>query len=195
MIHFGNKKLILSSNSPRRKELLELADIVFSVECREADESFPLDMSVNNVAEFIAVQKSVPWKGKINQGEIILTADSVVILEEEIMGKPKDANHAFEMLQKLSGKVHRVITGCCILDSKNQKSFSDITEVHFHHLSNAEINYYIENYKPFDKAGAYGIQEWIGLNRVKEIRGSWSNVVGLPVHKVYSELISFLESH
>lgn len=193
MIHFGNKKLILSSNSPRRKELLELADISFTVECREADESFPLDMPVNDVAEFIAVQKSVPWKGEVSQDEIILTADSVVILNEEIMGKPIDANQAFEMLQKLSGKIHRVITGCCILDSTNQRSFSDTTEVHFHPLTEEEINYYVENYEPFDKAGAYGIQEWIGLNRVKEIRGSWSNVVGLPIHRVYEELIGFLK--
>lgn len=193
MIHFGNKKLILSSNSPRRKELLELADIPFTVECRESDESFPADMSTYEVAEFIAIKKSIPWKGDIKDNQIILTADSVVILDDEIMGKPKDANDAFKMLQKLSGKVHRVITGCCLLDSDHQNSFSDITEVHFHPLAEEEINYYIDNYKPFDKAGSYGIQEWIGLNRVKEINGSWSNVVGLPVHRVYEEILDFLK--
>jgi len=192
MLNFGDKKLILSSNSPRRRELLQLADIPFIVKCKDSEESFPEDMRASEVAEYIAVKKSAPWQGMIQENEIVLTADSIVILEEKILGKPRDKKAAFEMLESLSGNIHKVITGCCLTDSQHRTSFSESTEVQFYPISKEEIEYYIDNYKPFDKAGAYGIQEWIGLSLIKEIRGSWSNVVGLPVHRVYDELKGFL---
>ncbi len=185
------KKLILASNSPRRRELLQGLDLDFEVRVkRGVGESYPADMPAERVPEFISKEKAAAYD--IANGEILLTSDTVVILDGEIMGKPKDANAARAMLHRLSGHTHHVVTGVCIKTNSKSESFSDITAVTFRQLADNEIDYYVDHYKPFDKAGAYGIQEWIGYVGVTHIEGSFYNVMGLPVERVYEELKKFL---
>ena len=180
-------KLILASNSPRRKELLAGLDIPFEVHVLQGvDESYPESLSSEQVAEFIATQKAKAYE--VNPDEILITADTVVVVDDEILGKPVDEEDAKDMLRKISGKSHHVITGVCLKGYDKQKSFSVDTEVTFKVLQDAEIDYYIKHYRPFDKAGAYGIQEWIGYIGVTSIQGSYFNVVGLPVQRIYNEL-------
>jgi len=180
-------KLILASASPRRKELLAQAGFDFTVEPRNADESFPSDMNPDEVAEYIANRKADPFSQDIGD-RTILTADTVVIYDGEILGKPRDAQDAAVFLRKLSGSVHKVVTAVCIMNASKRTSFSSTSLVHFHTLSDEEIAFYIEKFQPFDKAGAYGIQEWIGLTKIAKIEGSYYNIVGLPVDRVYEEL-------
>ena len=180
-------KLILASNSPRRKELLAGLDIPFEVHVLQGvDESYPESLPSEQVAEFIATQKAKAYE--VNPDEILITADTVVVVDDEILGKPVDEEDAKDMLRKISGKSHHVITGVCLKGYDKQKSFSVDTEVTFKELQDAEIDYYIKHYQPFDKAGAYGIQEWIGYIGVTSIQGSYFNVVGLPVQRIYNEL-------
>ena len=180
-------KLILASNSPRRKELLAGLDIPFEVHVLQGvDESYPDSLPSEQVAEFIATQKAKAYE--VNPDEIVITADTVVVVDDEILGKPVDEEDAKDMLRKISGKSHHVITGVCLKGYDKQKSFSVDTEVTFKELHDAEIDYYIKHYRPFDKAGAYGIQEWIGYIGVTSIQGSYFNVVGLPVQRIYNEL-------
>ena len=180
-------KLILASNSPRRKELLAGLDIPFEVHVLQGvDESYPESLPSEQVAEFIATQKAKAYE--VNPDEIVITADTVVVVDDEILGKPADEEDAKDMLRKISGKSHHVITGVCLKGYDKQKSFSVDTEVTFKELHDAEIDYYIKHYRPFDKAGAYGIQEWIGYIGVTSIQGSYFNVVGLPVQRIYNEL-------
>lgn len=180
-------KLILASNSPRRKELLAGLDIPFEVHVLQGvDESYPESLPSEQVAEFIATQKAKAYQ--VNPDEIVITADTVVVVDDEILGKPVDEEDAKDMLRKISGKSHHVITGVCLKGYDKQKSFSVDTEVTFKELQDAEIDYYIKHYQPFDKAGAYGIQEWIGYIGVTSIQGSYFNVVGLPVQRIYNEL-------
>ena len=180
-------KLILASNSPRRKELLAGLDIPFEVHVLQGvDESYPESLPSEQVAEFIATQKAKAYE--VNPDEIVITADTVVVVDDEILGKPADEEDAKDMLRKISGKSHHVITGVCLKGYDKQKSFSVDTEVTFKELQDAEIDYYIKHYQPFDKAGAYGIQEWIGYIGVTSIQGSYFNVVGLPVQRIYNEL-------
>ena len=182
------KNIILASQSPRRKELLALLDHEFTVEVREVDEIFPDALEVNKVAEYLARLKASAFTDiKIDQ--LIITADTIVVLENQILGKPKNKVEATQMLQRLSNRSHQVITGVCIKTSDKAISFSNTTKVYFKELTASEINYYIENYKPFDKAGSYGIQEWIGAIGITKIEGSYFNVVGLPIQELNEQLI------
>ena len=181
------KKIVLSSNSPRRKELLGELGIDFEVRVIEGiDETYPKELSVEEVPQYIAREKARVYI--VGKDEVLLTADTVVVLGNEVMGKPHDEADAMRMLRQLSGKTHQVITGVCLKTSDKQVTFADVTDVSFADLTDEEIKYYVDNFRPLDKAGAYGIQEWIGLAGVTGIKGSYFNVVGLPVHRVYAEL-------
>jgi septum formation protein len=183
-------KLILASNSPRRHELLKGLDLDFEVRVKKGvGEKYPDNLPAEKVPEYISKEKAAAYD--IQENETLLTADTVVILNGEIMGKPKDADEAHEMLRKLSGHTHHVVTGVSITTREKQMSFSDTTAVTFRDLTDSEIDYYIEHYKPFDKAGAYGVQEWIGYIGVTRIEGSFYNVMGLPVERVYEALKAF----
>lgn len=180
---------ILASNSPRRKELLGGIGIDFEVKVISGiDESYPDTLPSEEVAEYISKKKAAPYAALISDNEMVITADTVVVCDGEIMGKPKDADDAHRMLSKISGKTHQVYTGVCLLTKSVTRSFSVCTDVTFKQLSDSEIDYYIENYKPFDKAGAYGIQEWIGYIGVTGLKGSYFNVMGLPVQRIYEEI-------
>lgn len=180
-------KLILSSNSPRRKELLAGLDVPFEVRVIDGiDESFPADLPTDEIAEFVARKKAAAYT--VCEGEIVITADTIVVLDGKVLGKPHDLDDAAAMLRQLSGKTHRVITGVCIKNSVKQKSFSVVSEVTFKSLSDDEISYYVNRYKPLDKAGAYGVQEWIGYIGVTSLSGSYYNVMGLPVQRIYEVL-------
>lgn len=182
--------LILASKSPRRQELLRQAGIPFIIQTKDTDEDFPADMPVNMVARFLAEKKAEAFSAH-SEDHIILTADTTVVVEEMVLNKPADAKEAAEMLRMLSGRSHRVISAACILHRQQGISFDDTTEVFFRQLTNSEIEHYIQEYKPFDKAGSYGIQEWIGLIGIEKIIGSFYTVMGLPVHKVYQHLQKF----
>lgn len=180
-------KIILSSNSPRRKQLFAGLGLDFEVRVLSGiDESYPTNLPAVDVPQYIARKKAAAYE--VNPGELIITADTVVIVDEKILGKPVDADDARRMLRLLSGRNHEVITGVCMTTVDIQHSFSVKTEVTFKPLSEDEITYYIDNYRPFDKAGAYGIQEWIGYIGVTSLRGSYFNVVGMPVQRIYDEL-------
>ena len=187
------KSIVLASRSPRRKQLLEWAEVDFDILAKETDEAFPADMNVVDVPVHIArnkalaVQQSELYK-RYESGNIIVAADTIVVLEHSIIGKPTDEDDAVRILARLSGKTHRVITGVVLMTDKKEIAFSDITEVSFHELSLEQINYYVEHYKPMDKAGAYAIQEWIGVTGIKHINGDFYNVMGLPVSRVIQEL-------
>ncbi|MBQ1667781.1 MAG: septum formation protein Maf [Prevotella sp.] len=182
------KKIILSSNSPRRKELLAGLDIPFEVKVLSGiDESYPEGLSVEEIPQYIAMEKAAAYD--IAEDEIVITADTVVVLGDAILGKPVDENDAKNMLRALSGNTHRVVTGVCITSADKQRKFSVVSEVTFKVLSDTEIDYYVNRYRPFDKAGAYGIQEWIGYVGVTSLKGSYFNVMGLPVQRIYEELI------
>jgi septum formation protein len=185
--------IVLASQSPRRKQLLEWADIPFDVLVRETDESFPSDMSPQDVAVYIARNKAMSVINsaeyqRYEQGRIVIAADTIVELNGEIIGKPSGRDHAVEILTKLSGQVHNVITGVVMRKMEEEIAFADITEVKFHDISLIDIIYYVEKYKPYDKAGAYAIQEWIGVIGIEWIRGDFYNVMGLPVSRVVKAL-------
>ena len=182
-------QLILASASPRRKELLAGLNIPFEVRLIDGiDETYPSELPINEVPLYISQKKAAAYKANVSPQTIVLTADTVVVCNEQILGKPIDEADARRMLQMLSGKTHRVITGVTLLVEGNSKSFSVATDVTFKPLSATEIDYYIRTFKPFDKAGAYGIQEWIGYIGVTAINGSYFNVMGLPVQRIYEEL-------
>jgi septum formation protein len=193
MINLGKNKLILASKSPRRNELLKGMGLDFEVRTKETEEIFPAHLAVNEVAGYLAELKAKAFQGEINHDEIILASDTVVILNGEFLGKPADKEEAQQMLRKLSGKEHQVITGVTLYSKEKCLTKQDSTLVVFKELTEEEINYYIDNYHPFDKAGGYGIQDWIGYIGVKKIEGSFFNVMGLPVHLVYEMLSSFLD--
>ena len=181
--------VILASNSPRRRMLLEGLDIPFEVKVLpDVDESYPEGMPVELVAEHIACEKAAAYKPLMGDDELIITADTVVIVDGQVLGKPRDKDDATHMLRSLSDKTHRVVTGVCLMTKEHEHRFSATTDVTFKQLSDEEIDYYLENYRPYDKAGAYGVQEWIGYIGVSAISGSFYNVMGFPVQRVYSEL-------
>jgi septum formation protein len=182
------RPLLLASNSPRRKELLAGLGLTFEVRVKEIHEDFPEHLKRAEVAEYLASHKADAYIDDL-RGEAIITADTIVCLGDRILNKPANYQEAFEMLQALSGTTHEVITGVCVLTKEQKAVFHDITKVHFKQLTDGEINYYIANYKPYDKAGAYGIQEWIGMIGIERIEGSYFNVVGLPVQKLYLQLL------
>lgn len=184
-------RLLLGSKSSRRAELLKLLEWEFEQIDINADESIPEDVPQAQAAEFLAVKKSNAY-GDLRDDELLITADTIVLLGNEILGKPANAQEAHEMLRSLSGKKHQVITGICIRNNGATSSSSSNTVVNFKELSDEEIDFYVNTYKPFDKAGAYGIQEWIGGVAVESIDGSYYNVMGLPVHLLYKEMEEFL---
>ncbi len=179
--------LILASSSPRRQYLMREAGYDFTVEKPDIDESFPKELPVEQVAKYLASKKAEYFRIELHN-EIVITADTVVILDNTILNKPENRDEAISMLSRLSGRTHLVMTGVCILSSGKEESFDDTTEVTFKKLSPAEIEFYVDTYKPFDKAGAYGAQDWIGLVAIEKIIGSYFNVMGLPMHKVYEHL-------
>ena len=184
-----NYRVVLASNSPRRKELLADLGIDFEVRViKGVDESYPSDLPAMEIAEYISRKKAEAHKQLMADDEIIITADTVVILENEVLGKPIDAADACRMLRELSGKTHKVVTGVTITMAQCTSSFSAVSDVEFAELADDDISYYVERYQPFDKAGAYGIQEWIGCMGVRHINGSFYNVMGLPLHRLYAEL-------
>ena len=185
-------QLILASQSPRRKELLEGLGIPFCVRVIEGiDESFPEDLPIEDIPVYISKQKASVYAKCIAEDEVVLTADTVVVCQGQVLGKPKDEDDARRMLNLLSGRTHEVITGVTVKTREEEKSFSVVTEVQFKSLTPQEIDLYIRRFKPFDKAGAYGIQEWIGYIGVISIHGSYFNVMGLPVQRIYEELKTF----
>ena len=185
-------KVILASNSPRRKELLAGIDVKFEVRViQDIDESYPSDLPTKNIAEYISRKKAAVYQQQMAPDELIITADTIVVLGDEVMGKPHDEADARRMLRELSGQTHQVITGVTLTTIQKQISFSVETDVTFKALSDSEIDYYVSHYKPFDKAGAYGIQEWIGHIGVTGLQGSYFNVMGLPVQRIYEALRQF----
>ena len=185
--------IILASNSPRRRELLGGLGLPFEVKVLpDIEESYPNDLTVSQIAEFISTEKAAAYRELMADNDLIITADTVVIVGDEVMGKPVDAADARRMLKKLSGVTHQVTTGVCLTTKTNQRHFSVTTDVTFKQLTDEEINHYIEVYKPYDKAGAYGIQEWIGYVGVTCLHGSYFNVMGLPVQRIYNELATFI---
>ncbi len=189
--NLGKYKIILASKSPRRQQLLSDLGLTFETMTTDTDESFPEDMPVADVAAFLAEKKAEAFLAKIDENQLVITADTIVALGDEVLNKPGDAAHAREMLKSLSGKKHEVITGVCLFSKTKKVVFSAQTSVWFKELNDEEINFYIENYKPFDKAGAYGIQEWIGYVGIYRIDGSYFNVMGLPVQQLYTHLATF----
>ena len=185
-------KIILGSASPRRKELLSAAGFSFEVRTKDTDESFPSELPSDEVALFVATKKLHALLENLEDDAVLICADTTVVVDNLILNKPKDAAEASEMLHTLSNRSHKVITGVCIASKQKSHSFSVVTTVLFKELSPVEIDFYIQKFKPFDKAGGYGIQEWIGHAAIVRIEGSYNNVVGLPTHEVYEALRLFL---
>jgi len=181
--------VILASKSPRRQQFFKDLDIDFTIQLKEVEEIYPSELKEIEITDFLADLKSQAFTN-LSEKDLLITSDTIVWLDENALGKPKNAEDAFKMLRSLSGKKHKVITSISIKSKNYQKIINDITTVTFKELSDSEINYYITNYKPFDKAGAYGIQEWIGFIAIEKLEGSYFNVVGLPVHKLYKELMN-----
>lgn len=185
-------RIVLASNSPRRRELLSGLGISYEVRVLpDVEESYPAALPVGEIAEYIAREKAEAYKSVMTDDELLITADTVVVCKGEVMGKPVDEADARRMLHKLSGCTHQVTTGVCLTTIGAHRSFSVTTNVSFKNLSDEEIDYYVANYRPMDKAGAYGIQEWIGYIGVTGLEGSYFNVMGLPVQRIYKELCTF----
>lgn len=190
--NLSNYRILLASNSPRRRELLGGLDIQYEVTALpDIDESFPEDMPGEEIPVYIARNKAAAYGDQMQTDTLLITADTIVWANGKVYGKPREENEAREMLRALSGKTHSVITGVCIRTTNKETSFAAISEVTFAELSDAEISYYIDTYKPYDKAGSYGIQEWIGYVGVESIQGSYFNVMGLPIQRLYKELQKF----
>ena len=181
------KPLILASNSPRRQQLLKDAGFEFSVRVKDTNEDFPSTMPPSEVPAFLAQKKAEAFRQDLDN-QIILTADTIVVVDNEILNKPIDASEASMMLKKLSGRQHQVITGVCVMTKESTETFIDIANVFFRELTNQEIEYYIQTCKPFDKAGSYGVQDFIGMVGIPRMEGSYFTVMGLPVHRVYDAL-------
>ena len=187
------KTLILASKSPRRQQLLGELGLPFEVRIsEEGDETFPADLPFEQIPEYLAIKKAEPYRHSLKPNELLITSDTIVWANSKVLGKPVDRQEALEMLGQLSGIKHSVITGVALVYGDEVRTFSAVTEVFFRPLAMDEIEYYVDNYKPYDKAGAYGIQEWIGYAAVERIEGSYFNVMGLPVQRLYTELSAFL---
>jgi septum formation protein len=182
---------ILASKSPRRQELIHALGIDFRIEIRDVEENYPAELFREEIPVFLAELKAKPFLGTLDENDLLITADTIVWLDGQVFGKPADREDAFRILKKLSGKEHQVISGVCLTGMEKQKSFFSISNVSFRELSDQEIYFYIDEFKPYDKAGAYGIQEWIGYIGITHIEGSFYNVMGLPVQQLYKEIISF----
>ena len=184
-----NYTIILASKSPRRQQFFKDLNLDFTIKLKEVEEIYPQELKGTEITDFLADLKSKAFTN-LKERDLLITSDTIVWLNNKALGKPKDKADAFKMLKELSNKKHKVITSISIKTKKFQKIINDVTVVNFKKLTDDEIKYYIKNYKPFDKAGAYGIQEWIGFIGIKNIEGSYFNVVGLPVHKLYKELMN-----
>lgn len=186
-------RIILASRSPRRQELLKELGLNFEVVVRDWSEKYPGHLKGKEIALYVATVKAAIFRSEIKENEIVITADTIVWCNNKILGKPENKDDAMRILGELSGNTHEVITGVCLLSALKQTSFCSITKVTFSELSDEEIEYYIDKYSPYDKAGAYGIQEWIGIAACSHIEGSYFNVMGLPVEQVYHELQEFIK--
>jgi len=184
-------EIILASKSPRRQQLLTDLGLKFTVQSMDIPEEFPEELGMTEIPVFLAELKAEAFRPKLRYKQLVITADTIVWLDGKVLGKPADYNDGFRMLSGLSGNKHQVITGVCLLSPEKKISFYAVTDVWFKHLSDHEIHYYLENYEPYDKAGAYGIQEWIGYIGVNRIEGSFFNVMGLPVQSLYEHLKNF----
>ncbi len=180
--------VILASKSPRRQQFFKDLDIPFTIQLKEVEEVYPSTLEGTAITDFLADLKSKPFTD-LKENDLLITSDTIVWLDNKALGKPKDKTEAIEILQQLSGKMHQVITSVSIKGKNFQTLFNDTTNVYFKNLTVDEIHYYVENHKPYDKAGSYGIQEWIGFIGIEKIEGSYFNVMGLPVQKLYKELI------
>jgi len=195
LIQLRRYNLILASRSPRRQMLLQGLDLLFEIKVKNTKEVYPKDMNFQEVPEFLAKLKAEAFNLEdLKKNDVIITADTIVVLDGEIIGKPKSKKGAKEIIQKLSGKEHTVITGVCLTSREHQKSFSSTSTVQFRDINEQDIEYYVEEYLPLDKAGAYGIQEWIGYVAIEKITGSFYNVMGLPTQILFEELVSFTNS-
>ena len=188
---FNNYKIILASKSPRRRQLLEGLDIPFEVIIHEVDEIFPDGLPMEEIPVYLAKLKAEPFSEELSHDALVITADTIVWIEGTVLGKPNDYEHAAAMLRQLSGRKHIVVTGVCLTSREKQVTFSASTDVYFKNLSDSEIDYYLQNYHPYDKAGSYGVQEWIGYIAITGIEGSYFNVMGLPVQRLHEELLKF----
>ena len=190
--HLNKYQIILASKSPRRSQLLKELGLGFTIESKSTEEIYPEGLGNLQIATYLSELKAVPFKEKIkNTNKLVITADTIVCVGKNVLGKPNDRAEAIAMLEKLSGKSHQVISGVTIMDANKSRSFAVSTEVFFKTLATTEIEFYVDHFKPFDKAGAYGIQEWIGMTGIEKIEGSYFNVVGLPVQRLYTELMAF----
>jgi septum formation protein len=185
----ANYNIILASQSPRRQQFLKDLDLSFSIQLKEVEEIYPDNLKAEEITDFLADLKSKPFTD-LKENDLLITSDTIVWLDGKALGKPKDENDAIAILKQLSGKKHQVITSVSIKGAHFQKIFNDTTAVYFKELTTSEISYYVKKHQPFDKAGAYGIQEWIGFIGIERIEGSYFNVMGLPVQKLYKELIN-----
>jgi septum formation protein len=185
-----NYKLILASGSPRRQQFFKDLDLDFEIRLKEIEEIYPNYLKAHEITDYLAVLKANAFEGELNENEIIVTSDTIVWHNNKALGKPKDYDDSFQILKTLSNETHEVITSVCFKTSKKSTVFHEITQVTFSILSDESIHYYLKNYQPFDKAGAYGIQEWIGFIGVSKIEGSYTNVMGMPTNKVFDYLIN-----
>ena len=188
---YKNTAIILASGSPRRQELFKELDLNFSIKVKAINEVYDASLKREAITNYLAQQKAAVFKNELNKNELVITSDTIVWLHNKALEKPKNKEHAIKMLQKISGNMHEVITSVCLKSNLKETIFFDVTKVFFKQLSLEEIEFYVENYQPFDKAGAYGIQEWIGFIGVTKLEGSYFNVMGLPVQKLYEELLNF----
>ncbi len=187
-----HKNIILASGSPRRQQYFKDLGLKFSIQLKEVEEIYPEHLIHHQITDYLAILKANAFEGTLAENDILVTSDTLVWHENKALGKPKDEEDAFQMLQSLSGKTHEVITSVCFKTIDKIEVFHSVSKVTFNEFSTAEIQYYIQNYKPLDKAGAYGIQEWIGLIGIQKIEGSYSNIVGLPVDLVYQKLKNYV---
>ncbi len=190
--NLNNYRIILASRSPRRQQLLRDLGLKFDVVIKDYTETFPESLGGEEIAKYVAHEKAVSFKNEISENEIVITADTIVWCNNKVLGKPLNSEDAIHILKEISGNTHEVITGVCLFSSFKEKTFSVSTKVTFDTLSGEEMNFYVDKYKPYDKAGAYGIQEWIGIAACSNIEGSYFNVVGLPVQRLYKELQNFI---
>ncbi len=188
------QEIILASQSPRRKQLLEWAEIPFRVHVRETDESYPSGLLPEDVAIHIARNKAIAASADIDPSHIILAADTIVVIDGDIIGKPRDRSEAISILERLAGQTHKVITGVVLQQGQREISFADTTTVSFHPLTHDQVCFYVDNYKPYDKAGAYAIQEWIGVVGIRSVQGDFYNVMGLPVSRVYQAIMEMKDT-
>ena len=186
---FSKHRIILASGSPRRQQFLKELDIDFEIRLKDIEEIYPKHLKAEEITNFLAKLKASAFEADLEKNDILITSDTIVWLNNKALGKPKDYDDAFEMLSEMSGTTHKVITSVCLKTTNKEIVFFEETLVTFTKLSADEIKYYLDNYKPFDKAGSYGIQEWIGLVAIEKIEGSYANVVGLPTHRLYEEMM------